>query len=650
MTHRDGRSRNEPPRLRAAAAAVLLLAAGCVPPRPAAAPEAAPAPVPGVPPVIREDLPPVPPRDGPLRLEVVYPPEGAALTAADSNFIFGSVGTGAASLTIGGAPVEVAPNGAFLAFLPVPADGVYRLRAAAGEETVEATRTVRVPSGAAPLAPGVLLDTASLAPRGTMTVAEGERIEVRVRGVPGAEARAVLPDGRSFPLAPREVVERAEGFMQDRAVAARTATEYAGSFPAMALRAPVAQEGAPLLTAPAPGAGTAMVEMTAGGRTVRAPLELTLGVLRAGETRTAVAAGNRPDGEVIGVALPGGGTPYHWSFPNGTRFTVTGERGGQYRVRLSGALSVWIDASQLRLLGVGEPAVRGSVGTVRALPAPEWIDVRVSTSERLPFVVRAEGRTLSIHVYGAETRTNWLHYGFEDPLLRRLAWEQVRDDEYVVRLELAEPVWGWRARWDEAGRLVVRVRRPPVIDPARPLAGLRVAVDAGHPPGGATGPTGYTEAEANLAIARALVPMLRERGAEVLEIRPDTAAVELGLRPVRATEWNAHVLVSIHNNAFPDGVNPFEHNGVSVFYNQPQSLELARWMQREILAELGLRDLGVARADLAMVRPTWMPSVLTESTFMMLPRQEAALRDPAVQARIAAAHLRALEGWLREER
>jgi N-acetylmuramoyl-L-alanine amidase len=38
--------------------------------------------------------------------------------------------------------------------------------------------------------------------------------------------------------------------------------------------------------------------------------------------------------------------------------------------------------------------------------------------------------------------------------------------------------------------------------------------------------------------------------------------------------------------------------------------------------------------------------VLSETMFMMIPEQEAALRDPRVQARIAQAHLRALELFL----
>jgi len=194
---------------------------------------------------------------------------------------------------------------------------------------------------------------------------------------------------------------------------------------------------------------------------------------------------------------------------------------------------------------------------------------------------------------------------------------------------------------------VVTVRRPPDIDPLNPLAGLLIAVDAGHPPGGGTGPTGLTEADANLPVARALESMLTSAGARVLMLRTDAFPVDLGSRPRLATQMNADLLVSLHNNAFPDGVNPFQNNGTSVYYYQPHSLDLAKAVQSELLAELRLRDIGIGRADLALARPTWMPSVLSETMFMMIPQQEAALRDPDVQRRIAAAHLRAIEKFLR---
>jgi N-acetylmuramoyl-L-alanine amidase len=232
--------------------------------------------------------------------------------------------------------------------------------------------------------------------------------------------------------------------------------------------------------------------------------------------------------------------------------------------------------------------------------------------------------------------------------VRRATWEQGRDDLYYVRMELASPAWGWRTFYDRDGTLVVRVRRPPAIDARRPLAGIHVAVDAGHPPGGAIGPTRLTEAEANLGIARRLTAMLRDAGARVTETRPDTAGVALGARPLQAERVGAHLLVSVHNNAFPDGVNPFTNNGTTAFYNAPQSLELARHFQRRIVGAVGIRDLGIAHADLALVRTTWMPSSLTESLFLMLPEQEAALRDPRVLERLARAHFLAIESFLRD--
>ena len=46
----------------------------------------------------------------------------------------------------------------------------------------------------------------------------------------------------------------------------------------------------------------------------------------------------------------------------------------------------------------------------------------------------------------------------------------------------------------------------------------------------------------------------------------------------------ADILVSIHNNAFPDGVNPFENNGTSAYYFQPRSERLARLVADGIAA------------------------------------------------------------------
>ena len=73
--------------------------------------------------------PPVPEVAGSLAIDVVYPRAGSLITARDSNFIFGSVGNGNALLTINGRDVPVQPNGAFIAWLAVPASPGTRSRA-----------------------------------------------------------------------------------------------------------------------------------------------------------------------------------------------------------------------------------------------------------------------------------------------------------------------------------------------------------------------------------------------------------------------------------------------------------------------------------------------------------------------------------------
>ncbi|HEX5521297.1 MAG TPA: hypothetical protein VFX29_06345, partial [Longimicrobiaceae bacterium] len=384
----------------AALAAALLFAAACVPrTMPPAAPGAAGA-TPSAP-----RLPAVPARSGALAIDAVYPSENAALTSADSAFVFGSVGTGGATLTINGAPVPVAPNGAWLAYLPVPADGVYRLAASAAGQTATLERRVRVPAAAPMPSSGLAIVRGSITPRGAMTVLPGERIEVRFRGTPSAEARLRLPDGTVVPLAEQPVVERAEGFMLDRQTAARGVAEYAGAFAADApLLAKDTAVAAPSLAALPAAAGHATLELIRGRDTVRAPLPASVALLAGGAPRTAVAATAREDGTVIATAVAGGNTPYHWFFPNRTRLALTGERGGEYRVRLTSELSVWVPAGDVRLLAPGLPAPHGSVGTVRAVPAADYVDLRLSTSERLPFRVDGSERGLTITVYGAETR------------------------------------------------------------------------------------------------------------------------------------------------------------------------------------------------------------------------------------------------------
>jgi N-acetylmuramoyl-L-alanine amidase len=287
------------------------------------------------------------------------------------------------------------------------------------------------------------------------------------------------------------------------------------------------------------------------------------------------------------------------------------------------------------------------VGPVRLASRPGAITLRVPLPARLPFQVTERDRQLTLRLYGGASDINWMQYGGTDPLVTHMSYAQPVADELTIAVELAQDVWGYRTRFD--GRdLLVEIRRPPVINRRHPLKGRTIVLDPGHPPLGATGPTGLWEPVATLAVAQKAKTLLERAGASVLLTRTDSAPLELYPRTRFAELHDADVLVSIHANALPDGVNPFINNGTSVYYFHPRSARLARELDRALVAELGVRDLGMGRGDYALVRPTWMPAALTEGLFMMLPEQEAMLASDEGQWRYARGVVQGIENFLRE--
>ena len=141
---------------------------------------------------------------------------------------------------------------------------------------------------------------------------------------------------------------------------------------------------------------------------------------------------------------------------------------------------------------------------------------------------------------------------------------------------------------------------------------------------------------------------MRARGANAVLTRETLAPVGLTERAVASRRMNAHAFVSVHLNALPDGVNPFTANGTSTLFYHQSSEALARPVQRALMARFGLRDLGVHYQNLAVARPSWFPAVLTEGLFVMMPEQEAAMRNPAFLRRYAEAIVEGLEQYFLE--
>jgi N-acetylmuramoyl-L-alanine amidase len=558
-------------------------------------------------------LPPVALVSGPLKPAVVYPVANSLVDARDSNFIFGSVGNGRAQLLINGAPVTVAPNGAFLAWLPVPpADSPrYDLVAVVGADTARMELPVKLRPPALKLTTDgpLAYDTGSVSPGGRLVLRDDDTVRVSVRTAPNAS-----------------VIWRGDA---GAAVALTAAgTSFAADMPARMLRARtelLLTRGRDTIHAAVPPVGVALANQWS-----------MLGPDSSGVDAT--------DEELIGRPIPAG--TYKWFLLPGTALEVTGHNGDFSRVRLDSRLEVWVSSSDLHPVPAGFLPAHRVAGNARLEPHPEWVDLVVPMAARPAYFVDEGSHELTLTLYDTMINTDIVNYGANDSLVRETKWTQDASDRGHFTLQLSAAPYGYLAYWQN-GAFVLRVRRPPHIDGGSPLKGLTIAIDPGHPPIGATGPTGLYEPVPTLAVGLVVQRMLEERGAKVVMTRTTADPVALGDRPVIARKGNANALVSIHLNALPDGINPFTSNGTGAYYFRSHSIPLARELQRAMVARMGLRNLGINYDNLRLARPTWMPAVLCEGAFLMIPEQENALRTPEFQRAYATAIVDGLESYFR---
>jgi N-acetylmuramoyl-L-alanine amidase len=329
-----------------------------------------------------------------------------------------------------------------------------------------------------------------------------------------------------------------------------------------------------------------------------------------------------------------------------------------YRVSLSDHDHGWIDKDSVVLLPEGTLPPRGQVGrSVQVAVASDSVRVYIDSELQLPFEVRQQVEPLSfdIRFFNAYQRFDRIKYAPEDPVVKGIAWRQESSREVGVRVETRlQWGWGYDAFYDAGGRFVLDIRRPPDLTRSENmLAGRRVILDPGHgPQTGAVGPLGTTERDVNLDLSTRLQDMLLAEGADVYLTHASTEGPSLQSRSFIAWEQRGDLLISIHNNALPVTMDPFEKpRGYMAFYYQPQSQRLAEAFHGQYAArQADLADESMQWGDLYVCRTPQMPAVLTESAYMMFPEQEAKLLEPEYLDGVARTHLEAVRSFYRAYR
>lgn len=221
----------------------------------------------------------------------------------------------------------------------------------------------------------------------------------------------------------------------------------------------------------------------------------------------------------------------------------------------------------------------------------------------------------------------------------RLGHFQTNPDVTRLVIELKDGALGLDTLSADQKTLTVEVLAPNVSGSYK---GKVIVIDPGHGGSdpGAMGAMGTKEKDLTLDIANQVAKILMANGAKVVMTR--SSDVEVGLYECtdKANAAKADIYVSIHINANDNkaigGTSTYIHNGADSTRIQ-ESNKLARCVQNELVKSLGLRDIGVLKANFAVLRTSNMPAILAEVAFISNAQEEQLLRTEDFRKKAAEA-------------
>lgn len=570
-------------------------------------------------------------------LLLVYPKPNSTISAA-STFLIGSVPAGQTA-SVNGISIKLNAEGYFAQVVPLkPGRNEFLLKGSGTTDSLSLTINREQPVPAIP--PGALrFAPKSIEPGENLGLGAGELLSLAVKATPGNSVSVLLGNRRIVlhPLSKRGLksinsgLDTAYGASYQRHPA-NSADQYVGFYRIQAQDR--WNKVIPRFLLSGAG-GSLQISGKAGISTVEQPLSAitahanTIVRLGPGEART---------------------TP----LDEGVRMLVDGWQGNSMRCLLSPGRHVWIEKEDLIFDDGGSPPPLSVVRSVSVREDADGSAIEIPLSQRLPYQIEQQlnPNQLGIKIFGATSDTDWITP--EVPpnsrrLLDHISWKQAGDRIYQVTAHLyGHRQWGFWAEY-EGTTLVLHLKQPPkVIANAGVLNGITICLDAGHGGSetGSIGPSGIKESQVNLEITARLRDLLLKQGARVIMTRTsESENPSLAARPDTAIKSHATLLLSIHNNALPDGRDPWQEHGTSSYWYHPQSIELARNLKNTLVKELGFPDIGTRYQNLALCRPSHMPAVLVEVGFMINPDEYAKLTSPDWQQKAAEALLHGIEDY-----
>ncbi|MBC8545497.1 N-acetylmuramoyl-L-alanine amidase [Clostridiaceae bacterium NSJ-31] len=202
-------------------------------------------------------------------------------------------------------------------------------------------------------------------------------------------------------------------------------------------------------------------------------------------------------------------------------------------------------------------------------------------------------------------------------------------------------LWGYNVEFGD-GKILVRAKRTPKLsqNPAKPLEGVTIVVDAGHggnDPGalGVAGLTGPDERNLNYMNAYAAYLQLRALGATVYMTQTNDERLSYEQRMDIARDTRADFYLSFHLNSTAESTDSTNAKGIEIYYNEELAIPLGEAILSEVCRSTGRRSRGVFAATFRVTQMTHTPSLLCEMGYMVSPEEYEQLCDPQYIYRVA---------------
>ncbi|RJF71034.1 N-acetylmuramoyl-L-alanine amidase [Deinococcus cavernae] len=559
---------------------------------------------------------------------VAYP--GDKYTVAfDHVLIEGSVKPGA-TLSISGMPTLVGADGLFIEWVPLK-EGENTLTLSSTLNGQTSTRELRITSTPPKTLTGAAQIVADSALPAVDRVAYLQPTNLEMRGVPvsftgtaGGKATFRVGDLGPFPM-----VEGKAG-------------QYAGTFmlPAQLAATPVTFS----LIAP-------------DGTTTSAGSKGKLSVTNSGPRVAEVTAAIAGRGIQAGTFVwrNGAGRNYVVYPRPGAQTVIVGEEGSTYTVQASSTLTLNAPKSTLTLKPEGTPLPRAIFTNINVKRGADFSAVQLLLPAKVPFTVEQQAgeqtSSLDLRLYHTIADVDYIVSDFPDGTVRDVRWWQDADGVARVHVDLKGQPWGYDATYDDQNMLTLRVKHAPKLDARSPLQGRTIVIDPGHggTENGGAGPLRVPEKGIDLAVGLRVAALLKEKGANVILTRDSDATVPIYNRALLAEEKNADLLVSLHANALPDGVDPKTRRGAGVYYYHPQARELADSVLGSFLKTMpDVGNDGIHYQNLALTRPTTQLSILIEMAFLTDKANLRLMMSPTGQERFAQTIALGIEKFYRD--